>query len=136
MDGEDPEGDPVLRKHSLQVTDLRGIMPRAVEELFKAIEAKTKPTQGAPQERGPQEGGPQEGGSGGPGSPGGPRRGGGEEGVEVQLTATLVEIYNERIRDLLDPSRGPLAVREAPSGQTVVADATEAPLVCYEQAMQ
>ena len=139
----DVEGDSFLRRHSVQVTDLRGLMPRALEELFKSIEA----LRNGNEPRGPPEGPPPGAPAGrnslnagrGPPPPfeeGGPQKGLQQEEVDIQLTATLVEIYNERILDLLDPTKGPLSIREGPNGQTFVADATEVELFSYPQALQ
>ncbi|KAL8444171.1 hypothetical protein Emed_006343 [Eimeria media] len=34
----DADGDSLLRRHSAQVTDMRGLMPRVLEELFRSID--------------------------------------------------------------------------------------------------
>ncbi|OEH77317.1 kinesin heavy chain [Cyclospora cayetanensis] len=139
---EDAEEDSILRKHSAQVADSRGLMPRALEELFKFIEtlkhqeaSEKAPLESAPSEKLPESRGrairrSSENDSGV--AQGIPQQG----QMEIQLTATLVEIYNEKIFDLLDPSRGSLNVREAPNGQTFVVDALEAELYSYPQALQ
>ncbi|KAL8439325.1 hypothetical protein Efla_002805 [Eimeria flavescens] len=134
LDDTDADGDTLLRRHSAQVTDLRGIMPRVIEEVFRSMEALRGRDNGggAERERGPP----------GPHSPEGappllpPHWADPKEATDVQLTATLVELYNERILDLLDPSRGPLSVREAPDGHTFVAEATEIHLQSYSQALR
>lgn len=43
-----------------------------------------------------------------------------EQGWEFVLTATYVEIYNERIRDLLSPASDNLKVRVGGSGEGVL----------------
>ena len=47
----------------------------------------------------------------------------------------MLQIYNEMIRDLLDPSRGILELREDANGDTVVAGLTEMRTVTLSQLM-
>ena len=48
-----------------------------------------------------------------------------EEEMDFRLSMQYVEIYNEKIKDLLNPSDANLDVREVPSRGTYVAGATD-----------
>ncbi|CAN0316848.1 unnamed protein product, partial [Ectocarpus fasciculatus] len=58
------------------------------------------------------------------------------QGWEFALTATYVEIYNEKIRDLLNPANDNLQVKEHPSGRGVeAAGAKEVRVTSLEEAV-
>ena len=59
-----------------------------------------------------------------------------DEETLFKVTMQYVEIYNEQIKDLLNPSDANLDVREVPSKGTFVAGATEKLVVSASECMQ
>ena len=48
-----------------------------------------------------------------------------ESGAEFSIKCSFLEIYNEKIRDLLDPERADLRIHQSPSKGIYVEDLTE-----------
>ena len=59
-----------------------------------------------------------------------------DEEHEVRLSMQYVEIYNEKIKDLLNPSDAVLDVREVPSKGTYVAGATDKEVATCAEMME
>ncbi|PHJ18351.1 kinesin heavy chain [Cystoisospora suis] len=55
--------------------------------------------------------------------------------VVFSLRASLMEIYNETVRDLLTPSRDNLNIRESAHASTIITDATEVPISSMKEAL-
>ena len=55
--------------------------------------------------------------------------------LNEQLKLSYTEIYNEKIRDLLDPSKTNLKIRESPTG-VWIEDVTEHYVSTYEQVLE
>ncbi|GFR46117.1 hypothetical protein Agub_g7606, partial [Astrephomene gubernaculifera] len=100
-----------------------GIVPRVVRELFSQIAAAAAAGQAGSSFIHGCSPCPS------PAGPGGPR--------SFSVRMSIMEIYNEILNDLLDPSRANLKVREdARSGLVVVEGLTEQPVASAEQALE
>ena len=73
-----------------------------------------------------------EAGGGGPGG-----GGGGDDGSKTRVTVSFLEIYNEQLRDLLNPTarKKPLYVHQHPKLGVYVPHLTEAPVTNHVEAM-
>lgn len=119
--------------------ELRGIVPRAARYMFECIDARAAAL--AEREAVPGDGGTDAGGDGGGGAGGG---GGGDNGggdgsntgegmpVEYVIKVSMLEIYNETVRDLLNPKGSNLRIRETDRQGVWVDGASEEFVTCVQ----